>query len=263
MRVKLVSIMVDDQDKALKFYTDVLGFVKKQDFGAGTNRWLTVVSPSEPDGAELLLEPMGFAPARTFQAALFRAGVPFTALLADDVTREYDRMTRLGARFASRPRKAGPITLAVFEDTCGNRIQLIQMDVSTSAAPAIRIRLSSVMVADQEKALKFYTEVLGFTKQTDEPAGGARWITVVSPEDPDGVALTLEPLGFAFAKTYQKALYDAGIPWTSLMSTDVAKQHQRLTQRGVRFPTTPSKVGSRTIAVFDDTCGNLIQILQP
>lgn len=265
MKIRLTHVPVDDQDKALKFYTEIVGFVKKRDFPAGAGRWLTVVSPAEPDGTELLLEPMGFAPARTFQAALFRAGIPFTAFVADDVQREYDRMTKLGAKFKSRPTKAGPTTIAMFEDTCGNRIQLFQSPgASNTAAPAIKLKVTSVMVPDQEHALKFYTEILGFEKRQDEPVGGGgRWLTVVSPDEPDGTELLLEPMGFAAARTYQKELHDAGLSWTSFVVPDIAKEYERLTKLGVAFPTKPTKAGPTTIAVLDDTCGNLIQLFQP
>ncbi|MFB3814603.1 MAG: VOC family protein [Terriglobales bacterium] len=126
----------------------------------------------------------------------------------------------------------------------------------------MRIILTSVPVADQEKALRFYTEALGFIKKIDMPAGEARWLTVVSPEDPDGVELLLEPLGFPPAKTYQKALFDAGIPITAFGVADVQSEFERLTRLGVVFKTPPAKMDAVTIAVFDDTCGNLIQIVQ-
>jgi RNA polymerase sigma factor (sigma-70 family) len=266
MKIRLTSVMVNDQDRALKFYTEVLGFIKKRDFPAGAGRWLTVVSPAEPDGTELLLEPMGFAPARTFQAALFRARIPITAFVADDVQREYDRMMKLGVKFTSPPVKAEGTTLATFEDTCGNRIQIFQPPgVSNTVTPAIKLGLTSVMVAeqDQDRALKFYTEILGFVKKMDMPAGGGRWITVVSPDEPDGTELLLEPIGFAFARTYQRELHDAGIPYTSFMVANVEQQYERLVKLGVAFPTRPTRTGPTTIAVLDDTCGNLIQIFQP
>lgn len=266
MKIKLTSVLVDDQDKALQFYTQVLGFVKKRDFPASRGRWLTVVSPAEPDGAELLLEPLGFPPARAYQAAVFRARIPFTAFQADDVQREYERMSNLGAKFRSPPAKAGPTTLAVFEDTCGNRIQLFQSPeagAGAAAAPAIKIKLTSVTVDDQEKALKFYTESLGFVKKTDLPAGGGRWLTVVSSEEPEGMELVLEPMGFAFSRTYQEALFAAGIPLTSFLVADVAKEHERLAKLGVVFRTKPAQTGPTRTAVFDDTCGNLLQIVQP
>jgi predicted enzyme related to lactoylglutathione lyase len=126
MKIILTSVMVDDQDKALKFYTEVLGFVKKNDIPMGEARWLTVVSPEGPDGVELLLEPMGFPPARTYQKALFEAGIPLTSFAVDDIQEEYERMKKLGVAFKSAPTKMGPVTIAVFEDTCGNLIQMAQ-----------------------------------------------------------------------------------------------------------------------------------------
>ena len=126
MKIKLSSVMVDDQEKALTFYTEVLGFTKKQDIPMGSDRWLTVISPDGPDDIELLLEPMGFQPARTYQKALFEAGIPLTAFAVPDVQLEYERLVKLGVVFKSGPTNAGPTTIAVFEDTCGNLIQLYQ-----------------------------------------------------------------------------------------------------------------------------------------
>ena len=126
----------------------------------------------------------------------------------------------------------------------------------------MKIVVTSVMVNDQDKALKFYTEVLGFVKKTDIPMGGPRWLTVVSPEQPDGPELLLEPMGFAPAKTYQKALFDAGIPLTSFAVTDIESDYQKLKKQGVVFRSAPTKMGPVTTAVFEDTCGNLIQIAQ-
>jgi predicted enzyme related to lactoylglutathione lyase len=126
MKIILTSVIVDDQDKALKFYTEVLGFVKKNDIPVGEARWLTVVSPEGPDDVELLLEPMGFPPARTYQKALFEAGIPLTSFAIDDIQKEYERMKKLGVVFKTAPTKMGPVTIAVFEDTCGNLIQMAQ-----------------------------------------------------------------------------------------------------------------------------------------
>ena len=127
MKIKLNSVMVDDQNKALKFYTEVLGFVLSKDIPMGEFKWLTVVSPEGPDDIELLLEPMGFPPARTFQKALFEAGIPATMFAVDDIQKEYERMKKLGVAFRSEPTKMGPVTIAVFEDTCGNLIQIYQV----------------------------------------------------------------------------------------------------------------------------------------
>jgi len=127
MRIKLTSVFVDDQDKALKFYTEILGFVKKREIPMGEHRWLTVVSKEEPEGVELVLEPMAFAPAKTFQQALLAAGIPFAAFNVDDIQKEYDRLERLGVVFSMKPTKMGPSTIAVFSDTCGNNIQIFEV----------------------------------------------------------------------------------------------------------------------------------------
>lgn len=127
MKINLTSVMVDDQAKALAFYTEILGFIKKMDIPMGEHRWLTVVSPEGPGDVELLLEPMGFPPARVFQKALFDAGIPATSFAVDDCQKEYERMTALGAVFRVTPTKAGPVTRAVFEDTCGNLIGMHQV----------------------------------------------------------------------------------------------------------------------------------------
>jgi predicted enzyme related to lactoylglutathione lyase len=126
MKIILTSVMVDDQDKALKFYTEVLGFVKKNDIPMGEARWLTVVSPEGQDDVELLLEPMAFPPARTYQKALLEAGIPLTSFAVDDIQKEYERMKKLGVVFKTAPTQMGPVTIAVFEDTCGNLIQMAQ-----------------------------------------------------------------------------------------------------------------------------------------
>ena len=119
--------MVDNQDKALQFYTEVLGFVKKTDIPLGEHKWLTVVSKEEQDGVELLLEPMGFEPAKVFQKALFDAGIPWTAFHVDDIEKEYERLKNLGVAFSMAPTQMGPAKLAVLNDTCGNNIQLVQV----------------------------------------------------------------------------------------------------------------------------------------
>ncbi|MEW6269945.1 MAG: VOC family protein [Thermodesulfobacteriota bacterium] len=125
----------------------------------------------------------------------------------------------------------------------------------------MKIKVTSVLVDDQQKALEFYTGVLGFRKKTDVPAGGARWLTVVSPEAPGDVELLLEPLGYPFAQTYQKALFDAGIPLTMFHVDDLEAEYARLTGRGVAFSVPPTKTGTGlSYAIFDDTCGNRIMI---
>ncbi|MEZ4671923.1 MAG: VOC family protein [Anaerolineae bacterium] len=126
----------------------------------------------------------------------------------------------------------------------------------------MRIHLSSVFVSDQDKALRFYTEVLGFVKKADVPLGEFKWLTVVSPEAPDGTELLLEPNDNPAAKTFQEAMHKQGIPLTSFAVNDVQKEYDRLKQLGVAFTMTPTEMGPVTIAVFDDTCGNLIQIAQ-
>ena len=127
MRINLTSVLVDDQEKALRFYTDVLGFVKKTDVPTGEYRWLTVVSPEAPDGVELLLEPDAHPAARPLKDALVADGIPFTSFAVDDVHKEYERLTALGVRFTQEPTEMGPVTTAVLDDTCGNLIQIAAM----------------------------------------------------------------------------------------------------------------------------------------
>jgi catechol 2,3-dioxygenase-like lactoylglutathione lyase family enzyme len=124
MRINVTSVLVDDQDKALRFYTGVLGFVKKTEIPLGEARWLTVVSPEEPEGTELLLEPDGHPAAKPFKQALVEDGIPVTSFAVDDVRDEFERLRSLGVRFTQEPVEAGPVTTAVFDDTCGNLIQI-------------------------------------------------------------------------------------------------------------------------------------------
>lgn len=126
MNIILTSVMVNDQQRALQFYTEVLGFIRKKAIPMGEYQWLTVVSANAPDGVELLLEPMAFGPAKTYQAALFEAGIPATAFGVDDLDAEYARLTALGVVFKSAPAQAGPVKTAMLNDTCGNWIQLVQ-----------------------------------------------------------------------------------------------------------------------------------------
>lgn len=126
MQIKLTSIMVDDQDKALAFYGDRLGFVKQHDIPMGTFRWLTVTSPDGVAGVELVLEPMAFAPAQVYQRALYEAGIPATAFLTTDIQAEFARLKAAGVVFRGEPRSMGPITAVLFEDSCGNLINLVQ-----------------------------------------------------------------------------------------------------------------------------------------
>lgn len=128
MRINLTSVLVDDQEKALRFYTDVLGFQVKHDIPMGPARWLTVVSPEDPDGVELVLEPSGHPAVGPFKAALVADGIPFTSFAVDDVAAEYRRLAGLGVRFTQEPVEMGPVTTAVFDDTCGNLIQIAQQD---------------------------------------------------------------------------------------------------------------------------------------
>jgi catechol 2,3-dioxygenase-like lactoylglutathione lyase family enzyme len=127
MRINLTSVLVDDQDRALAFYTDVLGFVKKTDLPAGEHRWLTVVSPESPDGPELLLEPDAHPAAKPFKDALVADGMPYTSFAVDDVQAEFDRLRGLGVRFTQEPVEMGPVTTAVLDDTCGNLIQIASL----------------------------------------------------------------------------------------------------------------------------------------
>lgn len=126
MRISLTSVMVDDQEKALKFYTEVLGFRKMADIPMGEYRWLTVVSPEGVEGVELVLEPMGFPPARDFQRALFEAGIPITAFISTDIQSEYRRLKERGVVFRGEPENMGPVTVVLFEDGCGNLVNLAQ-----------------------------------------------------------------------------------------------------------------------------------------
>ena len=127
----------------------------------------------------------------------------------------------------------------------------------------IRIAVTNVYVEDQARALAFYTEVLGFEKRTDIPLGEARWLTVAPTGAPGGVELLLEPNGNPIAKTYQQALYEAGIPThTVFAADDVEAEHARMTELGVTFRTPPATIGGVTQAVFDDTCGNLVMLAQ-
>jgi len=126
MQIKLTSIMVDDQDKALRFYTEVLGFRKKHDVPVGEYRWITVTSPEGPDDVELALEPNANPAGKAFQEAMFSQGIPITAFEVADIANEFARLTARGVAFIRQPTQAGPVTIAIFADTCGNLIQLYQ-----------------------------------------------------------------------------------------------------------------------------------------
>ena len=124
MRINLASVFVHDQDEALRFYTEVLGFQKKTEIPMGEYRWLTVVSPDEPDGPELVLEPDAHPAVGLFKEALAHDGIPFTSFAVADVRTEYERLRGLGVRFTQEPAQMGPVMTAVLDDTCGNLIQI-------------------------------------------------------------------------------------------------------------------------------------------
>jgi catechol 2,3-dioxygenase-like lactoylglutathione lyase family enzyme len=126
MQIKFVSVMVEDQERALRFYTDVLGFVKVEDVPVGEYRWLTVTSPDGVDGVELVLEPTAFPPARAYQKALYDAGVPATAFVTSDIHGEVERLKVAGVKFRGEPVDMGSVTGVTLEDTCGNLIHLVQ-----------------------------------------------------------------------------------------------------------------------------------------
>lgn len=129
MRIYVTSVFVDDQSKALDFYTRILGFKVRNDVPLGEHRWLTVVSPEDPEGTELLLEPSEHPAVRPYKAALVEDGIPATSFQVDNVDSEYDRLLSLGVRFTLEPTDAGPVRMAVLDDTCGNLVQLVQMKV--------------------------------------------------------------------------------------------------------------------------------------
>ena len=127
MKIKLTSIFVDDQEKALRFYTNILGFEKKQDFPVGEFKWLTVVSSEEPDGTELLLEPDDNSAAKVFKKSIFDQGIAAAAFAIDDIQAEYERLRGLGVEFRMEPTEMGSATVALFDDTCGNLIQIYEV----------------------------------------------------------------------------------------------------------------------------------------
>src|SRR5262249_11937208 len=134
-KIKVMSVMADDQTEALRFYTDVLGFVKKREIPLGAHSWLTVVSPDAPDGTELSLEPDTHPAARPFKEALVADGIPFTSFAVDDVHAEFARLRQLGVLFTQEPAEMGPVTTAVFDDTCGNLIQIAARAQPRSESP--------------------------------------------------------------------------------------------------------------------------------
>ncbi len=129
MKIQLTSVFVDDQDKALQFYTEILGFIKKREIPLGEAKWLTVVSPDAPDGVELVLEPNNNPATQVFQKALFEQGIPYTAFAVNDIQEEYMRLKALGVAFSMEPTNMGMTIIAMLDDTCGNLIQIYQMTV--------------------------------------------------------------------------------------------------------------------------------------
>jgi len=127
MKIKLTSIFVNDQNKAFDFYTQILGFAKKADVSAGKYRWLTVVSQEEPNGSQLVLEPNDNPAARSYQEAIYKQGIPATMFFVDDIQKEYQRLKRLGVKFTMEPTRTPGSTIARFDDTCGNLIQITQL----------------------------------------------------------------------------------------------------------------------------------------
>ena len=128
MKINLASVFVDDQDKALRFYTETLGFVKKTEMPVGEFKWLTVVSPEDPDGVELVLEPSDHPAVKPFKDAIVADGIPYTSFAVGDVQAEYERLRARGVKFVQEPTSMGPVTTAVFDDTCGNLIQIAAMN---------------------------------------------------------------------------------------------------------------------------------------
>jgi catechol 2,3-dioxygenase-like lactoylglutathione lyase family enzyme len=128
MKINLANVFVDDQDKALSFYTETLGFVKKTEMPVGEFKWLTVVSPEDPDGVELVLEPSDHPAVKPFKDAIVADGIPYTSFAVGDVQAEYERLRACGVKFVQEPTSMGPVTTAVFDDTCGNLIQIAAMN---------------------------------------------------------------------------------------------------------------------------------------
>ncbi len=160
--------------------------------------------------------------------------------------------------------KRGKYRMLVFDDEPLRAVmdRWLKWPYEKTRRPDMRITLSGVFVSDQDKALRFYTDTLGFLKKHDVPVGEFKWLTVVSPDDPDGTELLLEPNENPVAQEYQKGIFDQGIPATSFGVTDIHAEYEKLKSLGVVFTMEPTEMGNVTIAVFDDTCGNLIQIMQ-
>ena len=212
MRIHLASVPVDDQQKALRFYTETLGFQLKHNIPLGEHAWITVVSEEAPEGTELVLEPDGHPAVRPFKRALVEDGIPITSFAVDDVKAEHERLV------ATWPASPWTTNRRHFAST--------------------RKRLAAI------------------------PLGEHAWITVVSEEAPEGTELVLEPDGHPAVRPFKRALVEDGIPITSFAVDDVKAEHERLVARGVRFVQPPTDLGTVITAVFDDSCGNLIQIAE-
>lgn len=263
MNIRISSVFVDDQEASLRFYTDVVGLVRKRDMPAGLFRWLTLSAARGRTDLELLLEPNAHPDARAYQAALRQQGIPMTSLGAVDVRREIERMRALGARIVQEPVAMGESVIAAFLDPSDNRIQLHQRPARAGEeGGGVFIDLVSIFVEDQERALGFYGGVLGMVKKMDFPVGEHRWLTMVGAGDPDGMQLVLEPSVNPAALAYRSAMQRSGIPATSLFVSDLRAVHARLSARGVVFATPPTPMGPTVMAVLDDTCGNRIQLVQ-
>jgi predicted enzyme related to lactoylglutathione lyase len=231
----------------------------------GAHRWLTVSSPSGREDHQLLLEPNVNPAAAAYQQSLRQQGIPATSFQSSNVAADYARLRALGVVFTTPPTPSGITTLATFEDTCGNLIQIHERPGSPRNDPPapLRIQLSSIFVKNQEHAARWYTEALGFVVKTDVPVGDFRWLTLVSPEDPDGMELVLEPNANPAAATFQQALFDQGIPATSFRTPNITATCDQLQAHGMVLRSPPTLFGTTTLATFEDSCGNLIQLFQP
>lgn len=265
MRILLATILVDDSDQALAFYTGPLGFRELPETPTGLLRGHALASPAGRPDQVLLLVPADTPAARAFQSGIFESLIPATSFASTDVEGEHRRLTTLGVPFTSPPAAMGPTVLATFRDTCGNLVQLHQHPnpSRTGPGPSIRVHLASVFVDNQEQALRFYTESLGLTVKHDLPLGEFRWITLTSPSDPDGMELLLEPNAHPAARAWQQALRNQTLPALTLNVDDLDATHRLLTDRGVRFPMAPAPAGPSRVALLEDPSGNLIQLLQP
>ena len=220
MKIKLNSIFVDDQDKALRFYTEVLGFVKKTEFPAGEFKWLTVVSPEEPDGTELVLEPDDNPAARAFKKSLFEHGIPLTAFAVDDIQKEYERLKNLGVKFTQEPIKMGPTTQAVLDDTCGNLIQIYQPEHTsrgliarasiTINAPIDRV-WDALVNPDKIKQYMFGTNAVSDWKEGSSIVWKGEWEG--KKYEDKGVILKLEPGHMIQYSHFSPLTGQPDLPW--------------------------------------------------